>query len=53
MFPFARGPGRDKTVAPALEAVAEQFAGPLYVSLEAQRTAQLERRLVTGPVARP
>ena len=53
MFPFAPGPGRDKTGAPAVEAVAEQFAGPLDVSLEAQRTAQLERRLVTGPVAPP
>jgi hypothetical protein len=38
MLPFAPGPGRGKTGAPAIEAVAEQFAGPLYTAPPTART---------------
>jgi hypothetical protein len=52
-LPFAGGEDRDRTVAPEIEAVAEQIAGPLYVDLEAHRTAHLVPSLRTGPGAQP
>jgi hypothetical protein len=53
MLPFTSGQEGDKAVAPEIEAAVKQFAGPLYVCLEARRRAQLERRPYGGAGARP
>jgi hypothetical protein len=53
LLPFTGPREAERRAAPAIQEVAEQLAGPLYSSLEAQRAAQLGHSLASGPVARP